>query len=143
MLSPSAATDLAPFEGELRSTFGAAHAELPVRALQAAGDLDTASDARFQSQLPFEPVNRGRLEMLKMERSAARTTAALGVGRYVDKRRQAQIALRGHGRPARRKAAPTRQESLEMGCDGHPGKDSRDLLGVDPVGERALGSNRG
>ena len=34
MLSPSAASDLAPFEGELRSTFGAALAELPVRALQ-------------------------------------------------------------------------------------------------------------
>ena len=33
MLSPTAATDVAPFEGELRSTFGAAPAELPVRAL--------------------------------------------------------------------------------------------------------------
>ena len=64
------------------------------RALRAAGDLDTASDARFQSQLPFEPVNRGRLEMLKVERSAARTAAALGVGQYADKRRQAQIAAR-------------------------------------------------
>lgn len=64
------------------------------RALQAAVDLDTASDARFQSQLPFEPVNRGRLELLKVERSAARTVAALGGGRYVDRRRQAQIAAR-------------------------------------------------
>jgi len=34
------------------------------RALQAAGQLDTASDTRFQSQLPFEPVDRARLEML-------------------------------------------------------------------------------
>jgi GTP pyrophosphokinase len=34
MLSPAAATDVAPFEAELRSTFGAALAELPVRALQ-------------------------------------------------------------------------------------------------------------
>ncbi len=34
MLSPNAATDVAPFEAELRSTFGAALAELPVRALQ-------------------------------------------------------------------------------------------------------------
>ncbi len=34
MLSPSAATELAPFEAELRSTFGAAHAELPERAMQ-------------------------------------------------------------------------------------------------------------
>ena len=64
------------------------------RALQTAVDLDTASAARFQSQLPFEPVNRGRLELLKVERSAARTVAALGVGRYVDRRRQAQIAAR-------------------------------------------------
>jgi GTP pyrophosphokinase len=34
VLSPTAATDVAPFEAELRSTFGAALAELPVRALQ-------------------------------------------------------------------------------------------------------------
>jgi GTP pyrophosphokinase len=34
MLSPSAAVDFAPFEGELRSTFGAPHAEVPARALQ-------------------------------------------------------------------------------------------------------------
>ena len=33
VLSPSATSDLAPFEGELRATFGAALAELPVRAL--------------------------------------------------------------------------------------------------------------
>jgi len=36
VLSSTAATDLAPFEAELRSTFGAALAELPVRALQLA-----------------------------------------------------------------------------------------------------------
>jgi GTP pyrophosphokinase len=34
VLSPSAAVDFAPFEGELRATFGAPHAELPARALQ-------------------------------------------------------------------------------------------------------------
>jgi GTP pyrophosphokinase len=34
VLSPSAATHAAPFEAELRETFGAAHAELPVRAVQ-------------------------------------------------------------------------------------------------------------
>ncbi|HSN19428.1 MAG TPA: HD domain-containing protein, partial [Usitatibacter sp.] len=34
MLSSTAAQDVAPFEAELRSTFGAALAELPVRALQ-------------------------------------------------------------------------------------------------------------
>src|SRR4051812_48407052 len=35
------------------------------RAMRAAGELNTASDARFQSQLPFEPVNRARLRVLK------------------------------------------------------------------------------
>jgi len=64
------------------------------RALQAAGDLDTASDARFQSQLPFERVHRGRPEILKVERAAARTAAALGGSQCVDRRRQAQIAAR-------------------------------------------------
>jgi len=33
VLSPPVATDIAPFEGELRTAFGAPHAELPVRAL--------------------------------------------------------------------------------------------------------------
>ena len=64
------------------------------RALQAAGELDTASDARFQSQLPFEPVDRGRLEMLKAVRSGERKAAVQGIGQYVDKRRRAQIAAR-------------------------------------------------
>jgi hypothetical protein len=64
------------------------------RALKAAGDLNTASEARFQSALPFEPVNRARLARLQVERSIARTTSLSGVGRYVDKRRQAQIAAR-------------------------------------------------
>src|ERR1043166_9152641 len=32
------------------------------RALRAAGDLDTASTARFQYQLPFQPVKRLRLD---------------------------------------------------------------------------------
>jgi hypothetical protein len=64
------------------------------RALVAAARLSTASEARFQSQLPFEPVNRGRLEFLKVERAEAREHAARGVGQFVDKRRQAQIAAR-------------------------------------------------
>src|SRR5690349_2777711 len=50
------------------------------RALRAAGVLDTASEARFQFQLPFEPVNRGRLEMLKVERAGARAVDREGVG---------------------------------------------------------------
>ena len=64
------------------------------RALEAAGRLDTASDARFQTTLPFEAVNKPRLEMLKVERTAARVTGQAGLGRFVDKRRQAQIAAR-------------------------------------------------
>src|SRR5436190_17272248 len=34
------------------------------RALKAAGDLNTASDARFQDGLPFEPIDRARLDAL-------------------------------------------------------------------------------
>src|SRR5258708_31784847 len=53
MLSSSAATDLAPFEGDLRSTFGAAHAELPVRALQFARAAASAAgrDESFERGL--------------------------------------------------------------------------------------------
>ena len=65
-----------------------------VRRLRAAGELDTATDRRFQSQLPFEPVNRARLGMLKAERSAARTVASQGIGQYADARRRAQIDAR-------------------------------------------------
>ena len=43
MLSPSAATEPAPFEGELRATFGAALAEVPVRALQFAKGATSAA----------------------------------------------------------------------------------------------------
>ncbi len=44
MLSPSAATELAPFEAELSATFGASLADLPVRALQLARGTSTAAD---------------------------------------------------------------------------------------------------
>ena len=64
------------------------------RALKEAGDLDTASDARFQTQLPFEPVNQARLETLKAARAEARAMAGQGIGRYADKRRHAQIDAR-------------------------------------------------
>jgi hypothetical protein len=64
------------------------------RTLRAAGDLDTGSEARFQFQLPLEPVNRARLDMLKVERGHARTAAREGIGQYVDKRRHAQIDAR-------------------------------------------------
>jgi hypothetical protein len=64
------------------------------RALKAAGELDTASEARFQGSLPFEPVNTARLARLRVERATARVTAQAGAGRFVDKRRHAQIAAR-------------------------------------------------
>jgi hypothetical protein len=64
------------------------------RALDRAGSLDTASDARFQCQLPLEPVNTARLAMLKVERAESRAAASVGIGQCVDKRRRAQIAAR-------------------------------------------------
>jgi hypothetical protein len=60
------------------------------RALRAAGNLDTTSDERFQCQLPFEPVNRPRLEMLKAERTSARAA----MPQQVNARRHAQIEAR-------------------------------------------------
>jgi hypothetical protein len=64
------------------------------RMLKAAGDLNTASEERFQSALPFEPVNRPRLERLRADRLSARASLESGPGRFVDKRRRAQIAAR-------------------------------------------------
>src|SRR5579864_5096804 len=64
------------------------------RALGAAGRLDTASTERFQSALPFEAINTSRLERLRAERAASRVTMQAGAGRFVDRRRQAQIAAR-------------------------------------------------
>ena len=64
------------------------------RAVKAAGELDTASVERFQTTLPFEPVNAIRLTMLKAERTTERKRMRQGVGQFADKRRQAQIAAR-------------------------------------------------
>src|SRR5712692_8337489 len=64
------------------------------KALKAAGQLDTASLERFQVALPFEPVNRARLEMLKVDRAASRTAMTERAGRFPDRRRHAQIAAR-------------------------------------------------
>jgi hypothetical protein len=64
------------------------------RALKAAGGIDTASEVRFQSVLPFEPVNHARLERLRVERAAVRMANQAGVGRHTDKLRHAQIAAR-------------------------------------------------
>jgi len=64
------------------------------RAMAAAANVDTGSETRFQDQLPFEPVHHPRLDALKAVRAGARAAARSGVGRFVDKRRQAQIAAR-------------------------------------------------
>lgn len=88
------------------------------RALIAARDLNTASEARFQTTLPFEPVNRARLNQLRATRQAARVEARQGAGRYVDKRRQAQIAARhalqrlAEGLKARGVAVPARHPQM-------------------------------
>jgi hypothetical protein len=75
--------------------FGCYRAEMArICALKDAGELDTASESRFQTQLPFEPVNHVRLEALKTARADAREAARQGAGQYVDKRRRAQIAAR-------------------------------------------------
>ena len=64
------------------------------RALKAAGELNTASEARFQSGLPFEPVNQPRLESLRADRAVARAAMQSGPDRFVARRHQAQIAAR-------------------------------------------------
>jgi hypothetical protein len=64
------------------------------RGIAAAGQLDTSSEARFQYQLPLEPVDRFRLDNLKTARADARIASVQGIGAYIDKRRHAQIAAR-------------------------------------------------
>jgi hypothetical protein len=64
------------------------------RGIAAAGELDTSSEARFQYQLPLEPVDRFRLDSLKAARTDARIASVQGIGAYIDKRRRAQIAAR-------------------------------------------------
>src|SRR5204863_2589339 len=63
-------------------------------AVKAAGRLDTASEARFQSLLPFEPVNRPKLAMLKAERIGVQAASRGGAEMSADRRRHAQIAAR-------------------------------------------------
>jgi hypothetical protein len=64
------------------------------RAIKEAGQIETASEARFQAALPFDPVNRPRLEMLKADRTAARANLRSGPERFASHRRHAQIAAR-------------------------------------------------
>ena len=64
------------------------------RAFAAAAAIETGSEARFRCGLPFEAVDRPRLERLKAERAASCRQLRSGVGRFVDQRRRAQIAAR-------------------------------------------------
>lgn len=64
------------------------------RALAAAGTLFTGSEARFQEQLPLEPVDRIRLEALRTVRRVARATLNSGPDRFAERRHAAQIAAR-------------------------------------------------
>ena len=64
------------------------------RSLEAAGQLDTASDARFQWTLPFDPVNVRRLEALKAVRTTERAARQAGVDAFADRRHRAQIEAR-------------------------------------------------
>lgn len=90
------------------------------RALRAAAALDTASEERFQTQLPFEPVDRSRLERLRLDRIGARQAARQGVGRDADRRRRAQIAARhalqsiAAGLRGRQLAAPELERELAI-----------------------------
>jgi hypothetical protein len=64
------------------------------RGIAAAAELNTASEIRFQTTLPFEPVDRMRLAQLRATRAVARSEASRGTGQFVDRRRRAQIAAR-------------------------------------------------
>jgi hypothetical protein len=64
------------------------------RALEAAGRLDTASEARFQFALPFEPVDRVRLRRLAAERLASHASSGKPADLFAARRRRAQMAAR-------------------------------------------------
>ena len=64
------------------------------RALKTAATIATASEAQFQTSLPFEPVNRARLETLRAARAAARASSLVGYASFDARRRRAQIAAR-------------------------------------------------
>ncbi len=88
------------------------------RALKAAAELDTASEERFQSALPFEPVDTVRLERLKRDRAASRAAVQRPAAHCADRRRRAQIEARRalqsvfEGVRARRVAAAAREQQI-------------------------------
>jgi hypothetical protein len=88
------------------------------RAIKSAAEIDTASDARFQTALPFEPVNVPRLEMLKADRIRAGERSATAAERHADRRRRAQLEARRalqailHGVRDRRETASVRERQI-------------------------------
>src|SRR5262245_14322808 len=78
------------------------------RGIAAAGQLDTSSQARFQYQLPLEPVDRFRLDSLKTAGADARIASVQGIRAYIDKGRPASVGAPhavqpvGDGQPASR-----------------------------------------
>src|SRR5262252_6120780 len=64
------------------------------RALSAAARFGADTVERFQDGLPFEAVDQGRLARLKVARADERRALSVGPGRFVDRRRQAQLAAR-------------------------------------------------
>jgi hypothetical protein len=100
------------------------------RALTAAGQLDTASDARFQYVGPFRPVNTGRLAALKAERTRLKTQVKAQIETQVEscanRRRRAQIVARHalfpassfQPRASRRRPLPARTiEAVTVAAD--------------------------
>lgn len=65
------------------------------------------ADWERENVLPFEPVNRARLEALRAERATARAALRTGSGRFADRRRQAQIAARHALQLVDRQLAPS------------------------------------
>jgi hypothetical protein len=65
-----------------------------LRSIRAAAELNTASEARFQDALPFEPVDQVRLERLRAERAADRVASATIAGASDTRRHRAIIAAR-------------------------------------------------
>jgi hypothetical protein len=78
------------------------------KALKAAGQLETASEARFQFTLPFDPVNKSRLQALKTVRANERAVLRNGIGRFAEQRHRAQIRVRHMLRIAEERLRPCR-----------------------------------
>jgi hypothetical protein len=64
------------------------------RALSAAARFGADQVERFQDGLPFEAVDESRLARLKSARAEERRALSVGPGRYVDRRRHAQLVAR-------------------------------------------------